>query len=35
MAGKSNKLVVKNSEGTTEYHFKLELGEKPPAGMCF
>ncbi|XP_059094957.1 cell adhesion molecule 1-like isoform X2 [Tigriopus californicus] len=31
MAGKSNKLVVQNTEGTTEYHFKLELGEKPPA----
>eukprot|EP00095_Tigriopus_kingsejongensis_P001483 maker-scaffold124_size330879-snap-gene-1.22 protein:Tk01483 transcript:maker-scaffold124_size330879-snap-gene-1.22-mRNA-1 annotation:"fasciclin-3 precursor" len=31
MAGQTNKLVVKNTEGTTDYPFKLELGEKPPA----
>lgn len=31
MSGKVNKLIVTNEEGTTEYVFKLELGEKPPA----
>ena len=32
MAGKINRLSVTNQQGTTEYKFKLELGDKPPAG---
>ena len=32
MAGKKNKLTVTNDEGTTEYVFVLEVGEKPMAG---
>jgi hypothetical protein len=32
MAGKVNKLTLSNDEGTTDYAFTLELGEKPPAG---
>ncbi len=32
LAGQRNKLTVTNSEGSTDYFFKLEMGEKPPAG---
>ena len=32
MAGKTNKLVVTNDEGTTEYEFTLQLGDKPQPG---
>ncbi len=33
MTRKNNKLTVTNDEGTTEYDFVLELGEKPAAGV--
>ena len=32
MAGKTNTLTIKNPQGETVYSFKLELGDKPPAG---
>ncbi len=33
MTGKSNKFTAWDDEGRTEYKFRLELGEAPPAGQ--
>ena len=33
MTGKEGTLTVSNGEGTTEYKFLLELGDRPPAGQ--